>query len=75
MPRRVQQVDVNVFPAKGHTGRVNGDAAFLFFRVIIRGRCAFVHHANSMFCTAVEQHTFSDGGFTGIDMGNDSDVS
>jgi len=75
MARRIEQVDVNVFPIERHTCRVNRDTTVLFFGIVIGSRRAAVHFSNAMLVTGDKQHALGDGGFAGIDVGNDPDVA
>ncbi len=66
---------MNVFPGEGHAGRIDGDAALLLLRVEVGDRGALIDVAHAVRKAAVKQHPFGDGGFSGVDMGDDADVA
>ena len=66
---------VIVLPGEGHAGRIDGDAAFLLFGVEVGDGVALVDVAQAVRKAAVKQHPFGDGGFSGVDMGNDADIA
>ena len=47
----------------------------LLFHVGVGDRGALVHVAHPVRKPAVEQHPLGDGGLSGIDVGNDADIS
>ena len=71
---RVDQVDVDIAPAKGDAGRIDRDAALLFLFVEVGFGRSLVDFADAMRRPAVEQHPFGDGRLPGIDVGDDADV-
>ena len=75
VPRSIEQIDVNVFPVKRHTGRINRDPAFLLFLVIVGRRRSTIDFSNAMLRTAKKQHPLGNRRLSGIDMSDDSDVS
>ena len=74
VPRRIDQVDDDIFPGKLHAGRVDRDAALGFLRIIVRGGGAHIDGAGAVLRAAAEQHPLGDGGLAGIDVGDDADV-
>jgi len=71
----IDDLDIMGIPPAGGYGRGDGDAAFLFVRHPIHYGFAIVNLADLVGATGVKEDTFRHGGFTGIDMGNDTDVS
>ena len=73
--RRVDQVDLDVFPGKVDRGGVDRDAPLLLLGVVIGDGCPLVHRSDAMAEAAEEEHPLGDGGFARVDMGDDADVA
>ena len=62
-------------PGKLHAGGIDRDAAFGFFGIVVgRGR-AHIDLAGPVLRATGEQHPLGDGGFAGVDVGDDADVA
>jgi hypothetical protein len=73
--RSVNDVDLDIAPFAGGSGRCNRNAALLLLlHPVHRGR-AFVDFAELMRTPRVIQDPLCSGGFTGIDMSGDADIS
>ena len=75
MPRRVNQVDRVVFPGKRNAGRVDGDPSFLLLLVVVCGRVATVHRAQTMNRPGVIENMLGGGGFARIDVGDHTQIA
>ncbi len=79
VPRGVDQINliclVIIFPARGGGSRGNGNTAFLLLRHPVHGRRAVVYLSNLVRESRVKQDTLRSGGFAGIDMRHDTDVT
>ncbi len=87
MAGRVDQIDLNLgagdvagldgfhFPIEPDAGGVYGDSSFLLLGIVIGDGRALIDLAHSVTETAVKEHPLGDGGFAGIDMGDNADVA
>ena len=75
MPRGINQIDHHVTPRHRHTRRVDRDAPFLLFGVIVGRGGPFVDITHAMRRTAVVEHPLGERRFAGVNMGNNADVS
>ena len=75
MPGGVDNVDCIVFPLTGDGSGDNRNAAFTFFRQVVGGGAAAVHIAHFVDGVGVEKDTLRGGGFAGVDVGDDADIS
>jgi hypothetical protein len=77
---RVDEVESMVFPIKSNGGGLNGNAAFLFFGIVIGNGSALIDHSDFVDEVGVEVHSFGNGSplelaQSRIDRGDDSDIS
>ena len=72
---RVDQVDGDVFPGKGHAGRLDRDAPLLLLFEEVGDGSALVHLAHAVAEAAVEQHALGERGLPGVDVSDDADVA
>src|SRR5580658_1335160 len=72
---RVDDIDAVVAPEAGSRRRRDRDAALLLLHHPVHRRGAFVHLANFVIDTGVEEHALSSGGLAGIDVGHDADIA
>ena len=63
------------FPDTGGGGGSNRDTAFLFLHHPVHGSGAFVHFADLVRLTRVEQDTLGGRRFAGVDVRHDTEVS
>ena len=75
MTGRVNEIDGAVAPLERDTGAVNGNAALLFFFVVVGLGRAGVNGAEPMRGAGVIENVLGGCSFAGIDMGNDSEVA
>ncbi len=73
--RRVDDVNRIIAPLAGGGSGGDGDSTLLLLLHPIHNGRAFMHFADLVGPARVVQHTFRSGGFTGIDVGHDADVS
>ena len=73
--RRVDEVERMFLPIKGNAGGLNGDVSFLFFGIVIGNGGALVDHSDFVYEVGVEEHSFGNGRFSSVDVGDDADVS
>ena len=72
---RVDEVEGMVFPIECNGGGLDGDASFLFFEIVIGNGRTLVDHSDFVNEVRVEEHTFGNGCFSRIDMGDNADVA
>jgi hypothetical protein len=65
---------MNVFPGTGRRGGRDGDAALLLLRHPVHRRRAFMHFANAVRATRIEQDALGRCSLTGIDVRHDADI-
>src|SRR5699024_4870722 len=73
--RRIDDVDLVVFPEAGYSSRRDGDTTLLFLSHPV-GRCtvAFTTNLTNLVCqTGTVQDTFSSSGLTGVNVRNNTD--
>ena len=75
MAGRVDDVDLVVAPVGGGGGGGDGDAPFFFLGHPVHSRGAFVHAANLADASGQIEGPFGNGGFTGVDVGDESDIA
>ena len=75
VPRRVDDIDAVVAPEAGGRRRRDRDAALLLLHHPVHRRGAFVHLADLVVDTGVEEHALCGGGLAGIDVGHDADIA
>ena len=77
--RSINQIELILIsvpsPVGGSCSGGDGDTAFLFLRHPVHGCATVVHFTNFVSFTGVEEDTFGSGGFTGIDVRHDTDVT
>jgi len=73
--RGIDKIDSVSFPEAGGGSRSNGNAAFLFLFHPVHGGGAFVYLTDLVGLTGIVKNAFAGGGFTGINMRHDTDVS
>ncbi len=71
----VDELDVGFVPLAGGDRRGDRDAAFLFVGHPVHYRLPVVDLADFMGFAGVVEDAFGNGGFAGINMGNDADVA
>ena len=71
----VDDIDANVFPETGGSGRGDGDAALLLLRHPVHRRRAFMDLTDAVRASCIEQDALRRGGLTGIDVSHDADIS
>ena len=64
-----------VVPLERHAGRVNRDAAFLLFGIVVGFGRALIDFARPMLGTAEIQHLFGDRRLASVDVSDDADVA
>jgi hypothetical protein len=64
-----------VLPVAGGGGAGDGDAALLFLSHPVHYGLAVVHFSQAVRHPGVEQDALRGGGFTGVDMGHEPDIS
>jgi glycosyltransferase involved in cell wall biosynthesis len=72
---RVDNVDGVVFPETSCSGSGNGNAALFFLLHPVHGSFALMNFANFVIFTGIKKNAFGNSGFTGIDVGNDTNIS
>jgi hypothetical protein len=72
---RVDEIESVTFPLKGDAGGLNGDTAFLFFGIEVCRGGALIDSSDFVSEVGVEEHSFGNGGFSCVDMGDDADVA
>jgi hypothetical protein len=75
VPRGIDDVDTMTFPMSRRCSRSDRNAAFLFLRHPVHRCGAVVNFADFMNAAGVEKDTFCRRGFTGIDVGHDTNIS
>src|ERR1035441_9296387 len=73
--RRIDDVDLHVFPVSGRRGRRDRNAALLLLFHPVHGGRAFMNFTDFVRSPRVIQDAFRSCGFTGIDMGGEADIS
>jgi hypothetical protein len=80
--RGVDDVDVvlreivrHALPEAGGRCGSNGDTALLFLLHPVHGGGTVVHFTNLVVHAGVEQHALGSGGFTGVDVSGDTDIT
>ena len=75
--RGVDEVDQMVFPFKTDGGAVDGDASFAFLRQKIQDGVAIVHrsYGSGQGMAGVMKNAFAEGGFAGVDVGQNANVA
>jgi len=71
----IEQVDGALFPTERHASGEDRDTALLLFWIVIGFGCSRVDGPCAVFGTAHVEHLFGHGGFTGIDVSDDADIS
>ena len=71
----IDNVDADAVPRAGGGGGGNGDTALLLLLHPVHGGGTFMHFADAVVHTGVEENALRRGGFTGIDVGHDADVA
>ena len=71
----IDEVDRDIVPGNGDAGGLDRDPMFLLQVVEISDGGALIDVAHAVRKAAVKQHPFGDGGFSGVDMGNDADIA
>jgi hypothetical protein len=71
----IEQIDGTFFPTKRHARSEDRNTSLLFLGIIIGLGRPRIDSPCAVFGPAHVEHLFGDGRFTGIDMGDDSDVS
>ena len=71
----IDDVDAVVGPIAGSCGGRDGDATLALLHHPVHDGGTFMHLADLVGATGIEEHTLGDGGLSGVDMGNDADVS
>ena len=72
---RVDDVDLAVAPFAGGRGRRDRDAALLLLDHVVHHRGAFVHLADLVGATGVEEDALGRRGLARVDVGHDADVA
>ena len=75
MSWRVDEVEGMVFPIEGNGGGLDGDASFLFFGIVVGNGGSLIDHSDFVNEVRVEEHSFGNGCFSRVDMGDDADVA
>ena len=75
MARGVNDVDPVVVPLGGGGGGGNGNAPFPFLGHPVHGRSSLVHSADLMDPAGQKQRPFRNGGFAGVDVGDEPDIA
>ena len=75
VPRRVDDVDVGIFPMARDSRRSDGDATFLLLLHKIHGGLTVVGFAKLAGSARKKKDAFCNSGFSGIDVGCDADIS
>ena len=68
-------LDVVLGPEACGGGRLDRDAAFLFFLEEVHGGGAFVHFADLVAASGVVQNALGHGGFARVNVGANADVA
>ncbi len=71
---RINNVDADVAPGAGRRGGGDGNAALLLLLHPVHDGRAFVHLADAMRPSRIEQDALGRSGLAGIDVGHDADV-
>jgi len=72
---RVDEVERMFLPIEGNACGLDGDSSFLFFGIVIGNGGALIDHSDFVYEVGVEEHSFGNGGFSCVDVGDDADVS
>ena len=77
VPWRIDNINLVAFPEAGHRRRGNGDTPLLFLRHPVGGGAAIIALDGTDFMrqAGTVQNTLSGSRFTGVDMGNNADIS
>ena len=71
----VDDVDAVVGPIAGRCGGRDGYTTLAFLDHPVHDGGTFMHFADLVGATGIEKHALGDGGLSGVDMGDDADVS
>ena len=71
----INNIDPVTLPVGGGSGRGDGDPSLLLLHHPVHGSRTVVHLTDLPVDTGVEQDTFGGGGFTGVDVSHDTDVT
>ena len=74
---RIDNINLVAFPEASHRRRGNGDAPLFFLRHPVGGGAAIITLDGTDFVrqASAVQNTLSGSRFTGVDMGNNADIS
>ena len=77
VPWRIDNINLVALPEASHRRRGNSDAPLLFLRHPVGGGAAIITLDGTDFMrqASTVQNTLSGGCFTGVDMGNNADIS
>ena len=77
VPWCIDNINLVAFPEASHRRRGNSDAPLLFLRHPVGGGAAVITLDGTDFVrqTSTVQNTLSGSRFTGVDMGNNADIS
>ena len=77
VPWRIDNINLVAFPEASHRRRGNGDTPLLFLRHPVGGGAAVITLDGTDFVrqASTVQNTLSGGCFTGVDVGNNADIS
>jgi len=71
----VDELNFAVFPMTGGDRRCNGDAPLLFIRHPVHDSFSVVDFADFMGFAGIIKNALGHGGFAGVDMGDDADIT
>jgi hypothetical protein len=75
MAGRINDIDLVVIPVASRRGSGNRDTTFLLLVHPVHGGCPVVNLTNPVNLAGIEQDALSYGRFSGVNMGNDSNVT
>ena len=71
----IDDIDAAIFPVTGGCGSCDGDSAFSLLLHPVHDGFALVHFTHFVSHSCVKEYALSCGGFSGVNVGNDSNVS
>ena len=74
VPGSVYDIDPFSLPKTGRCRGLNRNPAFLLLNHKVHGGCAFMHFANLMCFTCIEENAFRSGGLAGVNVRHNPDV-
>ncbi len=75
MTGSVNQIDLMIFPVGGHSCRNNGNTTLALLLHPVRHCGAFIHIAEAIGATGIEQNPLSRRGLTGINMRDNTNIA